>query len=405
MDILNFIHWIRSGRKFTNVDPSTTLIPVGVRDERRDDKYLTGSISVVDLAAQINKGTIEIPKIIIKPLKGDIQARLDFYQNDDWQKYNPKIFLFKQKSARQKNKNGVPVHTGSGFVHTPHLEGTNSKFWGGHQKYDLQYGGNTILRHTEFNLPTFKPYSSFMMSDIGLDRFEWITVVEDVSPSCLDQVLISWVASTDVGEAVVNANGFYNGKPKYEFQVNGNFGIVNYTLYFDPVTNWSVGLTTEFGLASNDIVSNFSTDCPVNINEEGASYTCLNNTELVFFYSFNVSINPQKIKRQSVVSDFDTFSPLLIGDLNSPLYFIMSGKSRGNGYKEINCEKDCIPAISHVKLSNQKQKFKLAVVIDNPNPTPDSPYLIGPMSDTFVLRFSQSGVPKFTSDHVSKIVV
>jgi hypothetical protein len=53
MDILNFISWIRGKRVVNTVDPAKTLIPVGLRDDRRDDDYLAGAISVEDLAAQI----------------------------------------------------------------------------------------------------------------------------------------------------------------------------------------------------------------------------------------------------------------------------------------------------------------------------------------------------------------
>lgn len=53
MDILNFISWIKGGRVVTSVDPTQTLIPVGLKDNRRDDGYLAGAISVEDLAAQI----------------------------------------------------------------------------------------------------------------------------------------------------------------------------------------------------------------------------------------------------------------------------------------------------------------------------------------------------------------
>jgi hypothetical protein len=48
MDILNFISWIKGGRQVTTVDPSKTLLPVGLKDGRRDDGYLAGAISVAD---------------------------------------------------------------------------------------------------------------------------------------------------------------------------------------------------------------------------------------------------------------------------------------------------------------------------------------------------------------------
>lgn len=53
MDILNFISWIRGGRQVTTVDPAKTLLPVGLKDGRRDDDYLAGAISVTDFAAQV----------------------------------------------------------------------------------------------------------------------------------------------------------------------------------------------------------------------------------------------------------------------------------------------------------------------------------------------------------------
>jgi hypothetical protein len=53
MDILNFISWIKGKRVVTSVDPAKTLIPVGLRDGRRDDAYLTGAITVEDFAAQL----------------------------------------------------------------------------------------------------------------------------------------------------------------------------------------------------------------------------------------------------------------------------------------------------------------------------------------------------------------
>jgi hypothetical protein len=53
MDILNFISWIKGGRQVTTVDPSKTLLPVGLKDSRRDDSYLAGAITVEDFAAQL----------------------------------------------------------------------------------------------------------------------------------------------------------------------------------------------------------------------------------------------------------------------------------------------------------------------------------------------------------------
>jgi hypothetical protein len=54
MDILNFISWIKGNRVVTSVDPNQTLIPVGLKDNRRGDGYIAGAITVKDFAAQLS---------------------------------------------------------------------------------------------------------------------------------------------------------------------------------------------------------------------------------------------------------------------------------------------------------------------------------------------------------------
>ena len=56
MDILNFISWIKGGRQVTTVDPSKTLLPVGLKDGRRDDGYLAGAITVTDFLNLVPSG-------------------------------------------------------------------------------------------------------------------------------------------------------------------------------------------------------------------------------------------------------------------------------------------------------------------------------------------------------------
>lgn len=48
MDILNFISWTKGSRVVTSVNASQTLLPVGLKDPKRDDGYLAGAISVTD---------------------------------------------------------------------------------------------------------------------------------------------------------------------------------------------------------------------------------------------------------------------------------------------------------------------------------------------------------------------
>ncbi len=58
MDILNFISWIKGKRVVTTVDPDRTLLPVGLKDGRRDDEYLAGAISVANFITQLGPGQI-----------------------------------------------------------------------------------------------------------------------------------------------------------------------------------------------------------------------------------------------------------------------------------------------------------------------------------------------------------
>ena len=53
MDILNFISWIKSSKLVSNVDPKKTLIPLGVKTNKRDDDYVPVTMTVEDLINQI----------------------------------------------------------------------------------------------------------------------------------------------------------------------------------------------------------------------------------------------------------------------------------------------------------------------------------------------------------------
>jgi hypothetical protein len=82
MDILNFISWIRGKRVVTSVDPAKTLVPVGLKDNKRDDSYLAGAITVEDLASQLTSdrlvaGTSEV---VLTDNAGD--AELTFSPGD-----------------------------------------------------------------------------------------------------------------------------------------------------------------------------------------------------------------------------------------------------------------------------------------------------------------------------------
>ena len=68
MDILNFISWIKGGRVVTSVDPAKTLIPVGLKDDRRDDGYLAGAITVADFANLVGDPSVTFVQGSLEPL-------------------------------------------------------------------------------------------------------------------------------------------------------------------------------------------------------------------------------------------------------------------------------------------------------------------------------------------------
>jgi hypothetical protein len=67
MDILNFISWIRGGRQVTTVDPAKTLIPIGLKDGRRDDGYLAGAITVTDFASLVGEPSVTFVNGVFDP--------------------------------------------------------------------------------------------------------------------------------------------------------------------------------------------------------------------------------------------------------------------------------------------------------------------------------------------------
>ena len=53
LDILNFISWIKGSKLVSSVDMNKTLIPLGVKTSRRDDDYVSVTMTVNDFINQI----------------------------------------------------------------------------------------------------------------------------------------------------------------------------------------------------------------------------------------------------------------------------------------------------------------------------------------------------------------
>jgi hypothetical protein len=58
MDVLNFISWIKNGQQVTTVDPTQTLLPLGLKDPRRDDGYRSGTITAQDFINSVTPPSI-----------------------------------------------------------------------------------------------------------------------------------------------------------------------------------------------------------------------------------------------------------------------------------------------------------------------------------------------------------
>ena len=91
MDILNFISWIKGGRQVTTVDPAKTLLPVGLKDGRRDDDYLAGAITVQDFANLVGDPSVTFTDGSLEPLvqatMTPIGGTITTSSNDVYKKY------------------------------------------------------------------------------------------------------------------------------------------------------------------------------------------------------------------------------------------------------------------------------------------------------------------------------
>ena len=338
---------------------------------------------------------ITIPNLKVGTLYGDVYASLDFYTCQEWLNHNPRIFLFRTKGRKKADKDNNFKGRPSQFVHPTHLAKSGSKWFSGSASYH-QFGGAPILRHTEFSIPNFTPYQRFNLNDVGLDKYEWVTYAEK---GC-EQIGIEY--HTNYGNYSLSASvaGQINGKPYYDFTDPGS-GQPFRIYYSLDANSWILQWTS-------DSYPNFSCylptqrDCPFDNRYYNKWFNQNSTGSGVTFYTFTLyNQSSYTTKRQCVATDLDQYNPDAIG---------RDGLASGYTgiYFNINL-KNCNKADKKINFANQKIHFKLAIVIDNPNPTPDVPYLIGPMSDAFVLRFAQQsgslgGICKFTNDYVSKIL-
>jgi len=290
MDILNFISWIKGRIISTIVDPDTSLLPLGVKTNKRDDNFLTVGISVKDFSNNLGVG-IEIPKLIARTVNGNVVFSLDFYQSDAWKAFNPRIFLYRVRKKKRIFKSGnLLIKKSTGFVHPTNTAGAQpgGRWWTGEQKIMTFIGSapDPLIRHTEFPLLSTVPYESFNLPD--LSPYEWVQ-------------------------------------------------------YRNTNTN---------------------------------TY------------------------RQSTAADFPVPDTNVGADTAGTFYVKFFQAKKGAMFPEVNRSKGA---------GGMKSTFRFAIVIDNPNATPEAPYLIGSMSDNVDLKFIYNSLSNmvdlvFTTAYVNKTV-
>jgi hypothetical protein len=203
MDILNFISWIKGRIISTIVDPDTSLLPLGVKTNKRDDNFLTVGISVKDFSNNLGVG-IEIPKLIARTAAGNVVFSLDFYQSDAWKALNPRIFLYRVRKRKRIFKSGNPViKKATGFVHPTNTAGTQpgGRWWTGEQKIMtfISSAPDPLIRHTEFPLLSTVPYESFNLPD--LSPYEWVQYRDIINNTYRQSTVADFpVPVTNVGE-------------------------------------------------------------------------------------------------------------------------------------------------------------------------------------------------------------
>lgn len=358
-----------------------------------DTDLVNTNTNLQDAIEILGNANIVIPKLKVGAVFGNVYAALDFYNETGWLNHNPRIFLFRTKGAKKSSKNPNFKGRPSQFVHPTHLTSAGSKWFNGSANYNINYGGAPILRHTEFSIPNVIPYNRFNLEDIGFNRYEWVTYAE---PSC-DSIRVNYNTNYGSNSIVLYSLGTINSRPYYEFSVSGSGN--TFRIYFSlDINSWIVQSTSE-SFPYMSVYLSTQRFCPLT---NTALWTINNNTTTgVIFTGFDVtSTYSNVIKRQSVASDFSEYAGFGCisqnGSIskNTGIYFNMNLRNGGYGSAD---------------FSNQKIHFKLAIVIDNPNATPESPYLIGPMSDAFVLRFAKGNnlgtFCKFTNDYINNILV
>ena len=315
---------------------------------------------------------IEIPSLKVGTMQGDVFASLNFYESSDWLNHNPRIFLFKNKKTKK------PRYTSTGrpnqFVHPVNLDPaktTNKKWWNGTAQY---FNGPAILRNSEFDIPTTVPYKKFSLTSVGLDKYQWVTFAgQNTTTSCENGIELYFQTKGQGYIQSLRSVGEMNGFPFYQLYANG----LTFIFAYNPNYNGYVLYESDsHSIDDPCIVPNSMSNvsgCPLIGSTNDGAYSKRNfpdsSNGLDFEYFVINNYTPIEFKRQSTKKDFSRdFGTDAIGRT-----FQMNGSRKS--FRE--------------KHYNQKIYFKLAIVIDNPNPTADAPYLIGPMSETFVLKFSR----------------
>jgi len=131
-------------------------------------------------------------------------------QSETFKKYNPKFYLFREKSAQQSRKRNsigdvVVVHKAKAFYHPTHLNGINFP------ANTPIYGGSTRTpMHTEFDLGNINPYE---YTTLGFNPYEFVEINKELGAGWETMTSADWGKTVDYYRFTGKKNSRSGGDP------------------------------------------------------------------------------------------------------------------------------------------------------------------------------------------------
>jgi len=269
MDILNFISWIRGSKLVSSVDPSKTLVPLGVKTDRRDDDYVSVTMTVQDLASNLDidrltagtsefvldsTGTLTLNTgdltIQTDPLLGDdifITAtdRVDVRGGDKLLNANDTGGGVRLLAGSGSDSDGI-TNAGNGGNVAIYAGGAGTSFAGNQGN-----GGNVAVRGGFTSTPLVAGGPVFIQGGYSISGIEGNINIGGITTFSFDpnqRILIYPVAQlTDLGGPGGSSDGARAMINDSTVTATGNFGAIavgggaNIVPVFSDGTNWLIG--------------------------------------------------------------------------------------------------------------------------------------------------------------------